>query len=83
MTEPPPSPSRANSEIWAEAGKPPEEATTPKNKLFFELPRLNYSQAQKPEANTNPSANSDEGNQGGDLHARLQEDTLEGWSFQG
>jgi len=41
MTEPPPSPSWAKGEIHVEAGKPLEEATTPKNKLFFELHVLN------------------------------------------
>jgi len=83
MTEPPPPISRAKGEIWADAGKPPEEATTPKNKLIFELPELNCPQTRKLEANANPFANSEEGSQGVDLCARFQEDTLEGWSFQG
>jgi hypothetical protein len=45
-----------------ETEKLPKEATTPKNKLFFGLPRLNGLHAQKMEANANPFANSDEGN---------------------
>ncbi|CAN5974574.1 unnamed protein product [Sphagnum jensenii] len=83
MTEPPPSPSRAKGETRSEARKPPEEATTPKNKLFLELPGLNCPQTRKPEANANPFASSEEGSQGVNLRARPQEDTLEGWSFQG
>jgi hypothetical protein len=83
MTEPPPPTRRAKGETRADVGKPPKEATTPKNKLIFELPELNCPQTQKLEANANPFANSKEGNQGVNLRARLQEDTLEGWSFQG
>ncbi|CAK9210252.1 unnamed protein product [Sphagnum troendelagicum] len=78
MTEPPPSPSRAKGKIHAEAEKPLEEATTPKNKLFFELPVLNCPQTRKSKANVNPFANSEEGSRGVDLRARPQEDTLEG-----
>ncbi|CAK9881915.1 unnamed protein product [Sphagnum jensenii] len=43
--EPPPLPSRAKGGIRVEVEKPPEEATTPKINLFFELPGLNCSQA--------------------------------------
>jgi len=79
MTEPPPSPSRAKGEIHAEIGKPLEEATTPKNKLFFELPVLFFCpQTRKSKANANPFANSEEGSRGVDLRTRPQEDTLEG-----
>jgi hypothetical protein len=83
MTNPPPSPSRAKGKIRAEVKNPPEEATTPKNKFYFRLHRLNDYQAQKTEANANPFASSNEGNRGVDLRARTQEDMLEGWSFQG
>jgi hypothetical protein len=83
MTEPLPSPSWAKGETRAEIEKLPEEATMPKNKLFFGLLGLTGPQAQKTEANTNPFANSEEGSCGVDLRARPQEDTLEGWSFQG
>jgi len=62
VIEPPPSPSRAKGETQVETEKLPKEATTPKNKLFFGLPRLNGLHAQKMEANANPFANSDEGN---------------------
>ncbi|CAM6027380.1 unnamed protein product [Sphagnum balticum] len=83
MANPPSSPSRAKGEPRAEAKNPPEEATTPKNKLNFGLHGLNGPQAQKTRANANPFASSDEGSRGGDQSARLHEDTLEGWSFQG
>jgi hypothetical protein len=43
--EPPPSPNQAKDCTWAVVKKPPEEATTPKSNVFFELPRLNCSQA--------------------------------------
>jgi hypothetical protein len=45
--EPPPSPSRAKEGTRAKVKKPPKEATTPKTNLFFKLPGLNCSQAQK------------------------------------
>jgi len=83
MTEPPPSPSRAKGETRAETEKLPEDATTPKNKLFFGLRELNSPSAQKTKASANPFPNLDEGSRGVDLRARPQEDTLEGWSFQG
>jgi hypothetical protein len=83
MTNPPPSPSWAKGETQAEVKNPPEEATTPKNKLYFGLHELNGYQAKKTEANTNPFASSDEGSRGVDLRTMTQEDTLEGWSFQG
>ncbi len=81
--EPLPSPNRAKEETRAEVEKPSEEAMTPKSNLFFELPELNCPQAQKSEAGVNPFANSEEGSRGGDMRARCQEDTTEGWSFQG
>jgi hypothetical protein len=83
MAEPPLSLSRAKRETRAKIGKPLEEATPPKIKLFFGLPGLDCSQAPSLEANANPFANPSEGSRGMDLRARLQEDTLEGWSFQG
>ncbi|CAK9271837.1 unnamed protein product [Sphagnum jensenii] len=83
MAEPLPSPNRAKEETRAEVEKPSEEAMTPKPNLFFELPELNCPQAQKSEAAVNPFANSEEGSRGGDMRARCQEDTTEGWSFQG
>jgi hypothetical protein len=70
MIKPPPSPSRAKGETQVEIEKLPEEATTPKNKLFFGLLGLNDPHAQKTEANANPFANSDEGSRGVDLRAR-------------
>jgi hypothetical protein len=66
-----------------ETKNPPKEATTPRNKLFFGLPEILDPQAQKTEANTNPFANSNKGSRGADMSIRLQEDELEGWSFQG
>jgi len=81
--EPPPSPSRAKEGTRAKVEKPPKEATTPKTNLFFKLPKLNCSQAQKTEAGANSFANSEEGSRGGDMRARCQEDTMEGWSLQG
>jgi hypothetical protein len=69
--------------LFMEVEKPPEEATTPKTNLFFELPGLNCSQAQKMKVGANPFANSEEGSRGGDMRARCQQDTMEGWSFQG
>jgi hypothetical protein len=36
-----------------------------------------------PETSVNPFASSADENQGGDTQYKSQEDTLEGWSFQG
>jgi hypothetical protein len=83
MSEPPPSPNRAKGETRAETKNPPEEATTPRNKLFFGLPGILDPQTQRTEANTNPFANLNEGSRGANGNIRPQEDELEGWSFQG
>jgi hypothetical protein len=83
MAEPPTSPSRAKEETRAESKQLLEEATTPKNRLFFGLPGLDCPQAPNLEANANPFANLCEGSQGADLRTRIQEDAMEGRSIEG
>jgi len=78
MAEPPMSPSRAKEETRAESKQLLEEATTPKNRLFFGLPGLDYPQTPDLEVNVNPFANPCEGSRGVDPHTRIQEDTMEG-----
>ncbi len=78
-----PSPSRAEEGARADGKKPSEGATTPRNNIFFELPGPDSPKVQKPETSANPFASPADGNQGGDTRYRGQEETLEGWSFQG
>jgi len=78
-TDPTPSPSRAEEGTRADGRNPIEGATTPRNSIFFELPGPDCPKAQKPETSANPFASPVDGNQG----YRCQEETLEGWSFQG
>ncbi|CAK9872122.1 unnamed protein product [Sphagnum jensenii] len=81
--DPTPSLGRAEEGTRADGKKPPEGATTPKNNIFFELPELDYSIAQKPERCANPFASPGDRKQEGDARLRNQEDMLERWSFQG
>jgi hypothetical protein len=82
-SEPPTSLNRAKGETRAETKNPWEEATTPRNKFSFGLPGMLDLQAQKKGANTNPFANANEGSRSADRSIRVQEDEMEGWSFQG
>jgi len=83
MVELPKFPCRVKSKIRAEAERLPDGVTTPKIKLSFGLPRLASPQAPALEASANPFASPGEGNQRAVLRIKSQEDTMEGWSFQG
>jgi len=83
VVDPTPSSSRAEEGTRVDSKKPLEGATTPRNNIFFELPEPDCPKAQKPETSANPFASLVDGNQGGDTRYRCQEETLEGWSFQG
>ncbi len=78
-----PLPGRAKEGTRAEGRKPEEGATTPKNRIFFELPEPECPLAQKLERCANPLASPGDGKQEGGARLRNLEDKLEGWSFQG
>jgi hypothetical protein len=81
--DPTPSPSRAELETRADDKKPSAGATTPRNNIFFELPRSDCPKAQNTGKTANPFASPVDGKNGWDERYRCQEEMPEGWSFQG
>ncbi|CAK9203140.1 unnamed protein product [Sphagnum troendelagicum] len=64
--DPTPSPSRAELETRADDKKPPAGATTPRNNIFFELPRSDCPKAQNTGKTANPFASPVDGKNGWD-----------------